>query len=151
MAFEVRIIVEADGMTKRIRKLATQMENLKIPLQQSGIYMEGSVARRFRSGGGSRPWKPLSPNTIKRHPRRSGGKPLNDTGRLRASVTGGATKKIVGKRMYFGMGSNIVYAASHNFGYKHIPKREFMYFDDKDEKAIKRIFEDYIKGLVNDG
>lgn len=149
MAVEVKVIIELNGVDRKLIKLALKTENMDTPLRQSAIYMEGAVAKRFRSGGGSRPWKPLSPNTIKRHPHRAGGKPLNDTGRLRSSVTAGSTRRIVGKRMYYGMGSNIVYAASHNFGYKKIPKREFMYFDEKDEKAIKRVFEDYIKGLIS--
>lgn len=93
-------------------------------------------------------WKALAPSTIKRHPHRAGGKPLNDSGRLRQSVTTGSTKRVVGKRLYFGMASNLVYAASHNYGYRQIPKREFMYFDAKDEAIMRQIFEEYIEGLT---
>jgi phage gpG-like protein len=149
MAVNVKITVELNGIDKKMKKLVKGVDALDIPLKQSGIYMESSIGKRFRNAGGSRgSWKPLAASTIKRHPHRAGGKPLNDTGRLRQSVTSGSTKKVVGKRLYYSMASSLVYAASHNFGYKQIPKREFLYFDSQDERAIKLIFEDYIKGLV---
>lgn len=67
------------------------------------------------------------------------------------SVTSGAIRTITKKQMRYG--TNLVYAPMHNFGGvggwgKRIPQREFLYFDEADQRAIKRIFEDYVKELT---
>lgn len=66
------------------------------------------------------------------------------------SVTSGSTKTVTDKMLRYG--SNLKYARIHNYGGRTgwgtvIPQREFLYFDTKDERAIKRIFSDYIEGL----
>lgn len=113
------------------------------PMRQSGTYMEGSIGRRFSAGA----FKPLSPATIKIHPHRAGGKPLNDTGRLRGSVTSGAVQTTSSTQLRYG--TNLVYAPIHNFGGTggwgtRIPQREFLFFDATDEAKIKQIFQDYL-------
>lgn len=145
----MKVRVEINGVDRKLAKLAKEVDNLRVPLRQSGIYMESSIGKRFRAGGGSAGmWKPLAASTIERHPHRAGGKPLNDTGDLKRSVTTGSSKRITAKRLYYGFGSGVVYAAAHNFGHKQIPQRQFLYFDAADERAIKRIFNEYIEGLV---
>lgn len=144
----VKIEVKVNGLTKDIAQMALKLDRLRDPLEDSATYMESSIAQRFRSGGGSRPWKPLSPTTIKRHPHRAGGRPLNDTGRLKMSVTTGASQRISNGKLNYSLGSGVIYGATHNFGRGNIPQREFLYFDDKDEKMIQRIFETYIKELI---
>lgn len=152
MAVKVNISVELNGTVRQINKLIKETNSLDVPLRQSAVYMEGSIARRFRAGGGSQgKWKKLAPSTLLRHPHRAGGKPLNDTGKLKMSVTAGSAQRITNKKLYYGMGTGVVYGASHNFGYKQIPQREFLYFDEKDERAIKKVFENYIKGLIDNG
>jgi phage gpG-like protein len=146
MAVSVKISVVDRGAKKTLKKLQ-ETENLTKPLKQSAIYMEKSIGTRFRRA----PWKPLSPATLKIHPHRRGGKPLNDTGNLKRSVTSKAVKHIGNKKLTYG--TNLKYAPIHNFGGRggwgrYIPKREFLYFDDKDEIAIRRIFEDYIRELA---
>jgi phage gpG-like protein len=153
MAVRVTVRVDLNNTQRRLMKMRDI--DFSEPLRNSGTYMEGAIGRRFRSGGGSRPWKPLSATTLKIHPHRVGGKPLNDTGRLRGSVTAGATKDVRGDRLYYSWGSNVKYAGMQNFGGTtswgtKIPAREFLYFDPADERAIKRIFEDFVEGLVND-
>lgn len=143
MPVDMKIRVDLHNTLKNLNVSADKLKDLRVPLKQSGVYMEGAVGKRFRSA----PWKPLSPNTIKRHPRREGGKPLNDTGRLKRSVTSQVVKKVSARKLEYG--TNLVYAGVHNFGYKQIPKREFLFFSPQDERAIKRIFEDYIKGLAD--
>jgi phage gpG-like protein len=150
MAVGVRIRIELNGVDRRLRNLADGTQDYKEPLRKSGTYMERSIGMRFRKAQ----WKPLSPATIKIHPHRAGGKPLNDTGKLKMSVTSRAVKRVTSHRLQYG--TNLVYAPLHNFGGrggwgKYIPKREFLYFDHKDERAIKRIFEDYIKELSENG
>src|SRR5262249_37352106 len=57
-----------------------------------------------------RAWQELSEGTEAINPRRVGGKPLLDTGRLRGSVT----TRVARQQLWFG--SNIVYAAAQHFG-----------------------------------
>jgi phage gpG-like protein len=125
------------------KPLKTLNNDFSKPLRDSGTYMEGAIGRRFRAGA----WAPLSPATIKIHPHRAGGKPLNDNGTLRMSVTSGAVQTVSGNQLRYG--SALVYAPIHNFGGTggwgtRIPQREFLYFDGTDEQRIKQIFEDYI-------
>jgi phage gpG-like protein len=145
MAVSVRVRVELNGVDNRLKKLG-KLDDLSEPLKQSGQYMERSIGLRFRKAE----WKPLSPVTIKRHPHRAGGKPLNDSGRLKQSVTSRAIKRVNKRKLQYG--TNLVYAGVHNFGWHNkgrgaIPARPFLYFDSKDERTIKRIFEDYVKEL----
>lgn len=123
------------------------------PLKNSGIYLEGSIGRRFRSGGGSQPWPALSPTTKRIHPRRAGGKPLNDTGRLRTSATTGSNKRLSRNSLRYAWGSGVKYAAIQNFGGTtkwgtRIPPRPFMYVDSDDEKEIEKVFREYIERQV---
>lgn len=145
----VRIEVSINGLDRSMLMIAGEIDQMREPLLNSATHMEQSIGRRFRSGGGSRPWAALSPNTILRHPHRRGGKPLNDTGRLKMSATAGATQRITSRRLNYSYGSGVPYAATHNFGRGAIPQREFMYFDQKDETAIRRIFEDYIREVIS--
>jgi phage gpG-like protein len=150
MPVGVRINIDLNGLDREMREMVRGLDNFRTPLKQSSIYMEGAIGRRFRKA----PWKPLSPATIAIHPHRAGGKPLNDTGKLRMSVTSRAVKRIRARKLEYG--TNLIYAPLHNFGGrggwgKMIPKREFLYFDKQDERAIQRIFEDYIKELSPNG
>lgn len=146
------IRVNLNGLEGRFRDIESELDSLRKPFNKSGVYLEKAIGKRFSSGGGSKGgWKPLKASTIKRHPHRAGGKPLNDTGRLKQSATSGAYKRIAGKQMRFVLGTSVVYGPSHNFGYRHIPQREFFYADAEDEKAIRKIFEDFVRGIIRNG
>lgn len=145
MAIRLNIRIDTREVERTLGKLEDM--NFRKPLKQSGIYMERSIGQRFRKAS----WQRLSPATLKIHPHRRGGKPLNDTGKLRMSVSSRAVKRVTNTKLEYG--TNLIYAPIHNFGGRGgwgrvIPKREFLYFDDKDEKAIKKIFSDYIKELA---
>lgn len=72
---------------------------------------EGFAASRSTAG---QPWRPLA------QPRRRGpGRPLLDTGRLRASITYRVDAS------GFVVETNVVYAATHQFGRGAIPARPF--------------------------
>jgi phage gpG-like protein len=149
MAVSVKITMrETSKLQKKLRKLSKGTGDFSTPLKQSGIQMEKNIGVRFKNAQ----WKPLSNATKKIRPDRIGGKPLNDTGKLKMSVTSRATKHVTKRKLEYG--TNLIYAPMHNFGgvggwgYK-IPQREFLYFDDKDERQIRKIFEDYVKELSN--
>jgi phage gpG-like protein len=142
----VSVRVNINGVDRSLRKVREGLEDMETPLKRSGIYMERSIGLRFST----EPWQGLSPTTIKMHPHRAGGKPLNDTGRLKSSVTSGAVKTISGNSLRYG--TNLVYAPIHNFGGtagwgSKIPQRQFLHFDAENERRIKKIFRDYIKEL----
>jgi phage gpG-like protein len=145
MAVSVKIRVDDKEVIKMLKNFKDI--SFRKPLKQSGIVMERSIGMRFRKAN----WKGLSEATMKIHPRRKGGKPLNDTGRLKMSVTSRAVKHITKSKLEYG--TNLIYAPLHNFGGRGgwgriIPQREFLHFDDRDEKVIRRIFEEYIKELT---
>ncbi|MGG5739680.1 phage virion morphogenesis protein [Bacillus cereus group sp. IBL03679] len=144
---DYRVTVRPNGTDLRLRNIGNRLKDLRTPMTRSATYMERSVGNRFRAA----PWVPLSENTIKWHPNRAGGKPLNDTGQLKMSVTGGAIKRIDKLEMYFG--TALPKAKLHNFGgrtkFGYVPARKFLYFDTQDESMIKRIFQDYIEELVD--
>ncbi|WP_222431057.1 phage virion morphogenesis protein [Bacillus paralicheniformis] len=147
----MNIVINMQNTQATLRKLT----NLKYnePLKNSGTYLEGSIGKRFRSGGGSQPWPALSPTTKRIHPRRAGGKPLNDTGQLKMSVTAKARKNISRNRLRYGWGSGVKYAAFQNFGGvtgwgTRVPARPFLYVDTDDEKEIEKVFKEYIERQV---
>lgn len=145
----VQIDVQLNSVRADLLRIAGQVDEFREPLNNSSTYMEQSIGRRFRTGGGSRPWSLLAASTIAMHPHRAGGKPLNDTGRLKMSVTAGASKRIGGKQLKYGFGGGVSYAEVHNNGGGHIPQREFLYFDTQDEAKVRRIFNDYVRRVTN--
>ena len=146
MAVSMKLTVNSKEVQAMLERVGKKVDNFQTPLKQSGVYMEGAIGRRFSSAN----WAGLSPATIKRHPHRAGGKPLNDTGRLRASITSGATRRLTPTVLRYG--TNLIYAPLHNFGgqtrFGYVPQREFLYFDSKDNMMIERIFKEYIEGLI---
>ncbi|AYP68720.1 hypothetical protein BpsS36_00014 [Bacillus phage vB_BpsS-36] len=145
MPVAVEFNADTKDIMRKLQKLG-KLDDLTTPLKRSGTHMEKSIGSRFRGAN----WTPLSPRTYEIHPHRMGGKPLNDTGKLKASVTSKAVRQLSKKQLKYG--SNLKYAPLHNFGGRagwgtYIPQREFLNFESKDEQAIKRIFEDYVKEL----
>lgn len=145
MPVSMKISIQDKGAKKTLKKLS-KVDDLSKPLKQSGIYMERSIGLRFSKAA----WKPLSPATIKIHPHRAGGKPLNDTGHLKRSVTSQASKRVTKKQLTYG--TNLIYAPLHNFGGrggwgKIIPQREFLFFSEEDDRRILKIFSDFVKEL----
>lgn len=79
-----------------------------------GLWMLGSIRRTFRDQGSpAGSWPALSPNTIRRDPRKygSGHKLLIDTARLINSIT----FQVLGSGAVV-IGTNLIYAAVHQFG-----------------------------------
>lgn len=144
---QTNIEIDLNGLDRRLLDIARQISNFQTPLQQAGTHMESSITRRFSSNS----WAPLKASTIARHPRRSGGRPLNDTGYLKTSITSQAKKQVIGNTLHYGFGTGIKYGATHHFGRGPIPARPFLHFDSNDERVIKRIFEDYIRGVAERG
>ena len=147
MSVQTRVEVNLRGVDREMYRIAKELSGFQTPLLNSATHMESVITRRFSSNS----WAPLKASTIARHPHRAGGKPLNDGGTLKLSVTSEAKRRISAGKLVYGFGTGIEYGATHHFGRGAIPARPFLHFDDKDERAIQRIFEDYIKGVVGNG
>jgi len=125
---------------------AAEIERLSFrpPLEVSKLLIVGATRQNFNQGRDPEgvPWLPL-----KRPRRRSkgGDLPLRDTGKLRASVTGGArtVERITDTELIFG--TNLEYAGFHQFGTRFIPKREFLGFNAPLINDIDRAFTEYVE------
>ena len=123
--------------------------------------MENKAQLRFRNTKdpeGSK-WKKLSPVTISRR-RKKSSKPLNDTGKLKGSITSKHTKK------YAAVGTNYKIAPTHQFGAKkgqykktktkngktrntpwgNVPARPFLGFSNRQAKSYLKKIVDFNRG-----
>lgn len=81
-------------------------------IREAGLYMMRSVDNNFRAGGRPK-WPALAASTVANR-RQNSSKPLQDTGRLKQSITlktGNETASI---------GTNLVYARVHQYGHDGI-------------------------------
>jgi len=110
-----------------------------------GAELESSVRKRL-SGGGPAPdesdWEAWSP--AYKETRHSGHSLLANEGDLRDSITYLASDSIVE------VGSNLPYAATHQFGDddRNIPERPYLGISPDDEEEIQAIINDYFGGLL---
>jgi phage virion morphogenesis protein len=93
------------AIAERLRDMSPIME---VVAQDTRTLIDDSFNSQTSPEG--QPWAALSETTIAINPRRAGGKPLNDTTRLRRSITTETT------RSGFRFGTNVGYAATHQFG-----------------------------------
>lgn len=95
------------------------------------------VAEGFRTStapNGSA-WRPLARARARNRRRGDRGKPLVDTGRLRASVTTRPQVFADG----FSISADPVYAATHQYGRGNIPARQFLPLPDLPESWAQRL------------
>lgn len=100
--------VKDDGVTAAFNRIAGGMRNPRPLMRAIAGALETETEKNFANQG--RPhWLGLSPRTLKR---RGGGRPmiLQDTGRLAASISTSYG------RDFARIGTNVVYAAIHQFG-----------------------------------
>lgn len=147
--------VEAGRALRAAAKRCTSAE----PWRGVGEHMLRSTAQTFDAGGRPERWAPLTTATLigslgrnakkKRGGLRSwaqrkiaGRKILIQSGRLLRSITYHAQTHGVD------VGTNLVYAATHQFGRGAIPARPFLVMQDGDTTEAARILERYItRGL----
>lgn len=109
-----RISVEVDDAraSAALTRLVGAMADPRPALDQIGAQLVTSTQFRFRreQAPGGAPWKKS------RRAREQGGQTLSDTARLRASIT----HQVVGNAVE--VGTNVVYAAIHQFGGRTRPR-----------------------------
>lgn len=100
-----------------IKRFQNNLEKIDVPLEAIGNYMKTSIEDTFRDEGPN--WKKLAASTIKQRRRGKHGsqiKILQDTTRLKQSID----FKVEGNQVSIGPnlkeGSNVKYAAIHQFG-----------------------------------
>lgn len=134
MAFSVSI--QSARAKQELRQAERALTDLTPAWRQIGEMMVRSVLENFRQGGRPSPWKPLAPSTL-RH-KRPGGKILIDTGKLMRSVA----YEIDGAGVL--IGTNEIYAATHQFGRDHIPARPFVLMQAADRRRARDIMDLYL-------
>ena len=141
----IDVAIEGSALNAALSRVAAVLANPSATLDQVGRYLVASTLRRFereRAPDGS-PWlKSARALAV-------GGKTLTDTGRLRGSITHTVT---YGGRAVE-VGSNVLYAAIHQFGGRAgkglratIPARPYLGIDEHDRDAIARIVSRALEG-----
>lgn len=150
----MQISVKVEGLDKVRKKLKVTTEKLKDMRQfwsSVGMYVQKqTIKERFdkeQTPDGQK-WKPLAPATIKHRMKRhkkGNMKILQDTGELRRSVKYEADTHSVK------VGSNLIYARTHQFGRDKIPARPFLGVTDNEKQHITSMFTQYLKRNVFGG
>lgn len=157
----VRIHLDARKLSSALEEAARRCVRMRPAWQEIGELVHRSVMRNFEAGGRPKHWPALKASTImaraggkhrvytKRgklsaHGRKHafGQKPLIATGRLMRSITYRATNA------FAEVGTNLVYAATHQFGRGPIPARPFLVLQPEDERAAADIIERHVLGVL---
>lgn len=156
-----------DELKAKVRNAEDKFSDLRKPLEQCGIWMYKSIDKNFQAQGRPNAWAPHAPLTVKL--RGTGAKILQDSGKLRQSVTskGASGSKYQLSKNQLVIGSNLKARGSSRllgeiqqyglpagvhkvFGRKGggIPARPFMMIQPEDEKMFEKIFKDYIEEVL---
>ena len=157
----IEIEINTRDLNSALELLESKLANRRSLMADLARILNNAVDDNFAAGG--RPsWAPL------KYPRRrGGGKPLQDTGRLRSSMVSQSDNNQAV------VGTNVQYAAIHHYGGKtpahiirpksgkalkfgsrfakkvnhpgsNIPARPFMVLQPEDEKALTEAVSDYL-------
>ena len=147
----MKINIKPEGVTRlkqRLNAQANSLLNLQPFWQLVGMYVQKqTIKERFdkeQAPDGAK-WKSLSAARIKQRMRRHRTgqmKILQDVGELRRSVQYEATQT------YVRIGSNLIYARTHQFGRGKIPARPFLGITPNERRHINDMFRAYLKRHV---
>ena len=137
---------------KSIEGIAQEVEALGSPelltdiLNAVGAHLMIVTDERFTAQEGPdvvtqevKKWPKLSDVYLKKRPDRRNRPILTDTGRLRDSVV----YEVSQPRLYWG--TNVIYAAVHQFGFQQIPSRPYLGLSAEDEQEIAGIIDTWLK------
>ena len=118
------VVVDASALNKKIQSIESKAKNPRIEMAKVKTVMYQDVMNHFKKEQGEkRPWKSIDYRK---------GKILQDTGRLRASIRPSSDNTSAT------VGTNLDYAATHNYGRGSIPQRKFMWLSKEAIDSIKR-------------
>jgi phage virion morphogenesis protein len=134
------------ALDRRIDRLLAGLNNPEPLLRELAAAGESQTRRRMESdkrGPDGTPWPEWSPGyAATRH----GGQSLLDArGDLIQSLTAFADRQTAG------WGTNLIYAATHQFGRGAIPARPFLGVSDDDERELLDLAEDWLDRLLGGG
>lgn len=114
-------------LSQRFSEISKKIKKLSAPMKVAAIIGYRDVMRHFQAEEGpTGRWKPLKYRK---------GKILQDTGRLRQSIS--FRSDMTSAKI----GTNLIYAATHQFGRGAIPKRPFLWLSPAARENItKRVF-----------
>lgn len=138
-----------ERLFRRIKKLATDTKHVERPLRAAGTLMLASIEKNFKAQGRPARWKSLKAATVAR--RRKG----RGRGKAQILINTGRLKNSHSMKVFtdgVAVGTNIVYAPRHHFGYKggegrgrsETPARPFLMFQEEDVRDIGEIFKRHI-------
>lgn len=120
-----QVEIEMDALKKRMQKMRDNLTNPSPTMQKISTMMFKDVMDHFgKEQGDKGAWVPLKYRK---------GKALQDTGRLRNSITPRNTKDEAV------VGTNVIYAATHNYGRGAIPQRKFLWLSKNMTDEIMKI------------
>ncbi|HRD68327.1 MAG TPA: phage virion morphogenesis protein [Candidatus Competibacter sp.] len=134
------------ALDRRIDRLLAGLNNPEPLLRELAAAGESQTRRRMESdkrGPDGTPWPEWSPGyAATRH----GGQSLLDArGDLIQSLTAFADRQTAG------WGTNLIYAATHQFGRGAIPARPFLGVSDDDERELLDLAEEWLDRLLGGG
>ena len=157
-------IIGKDAWDAKVAKIIAGLEDFRIPYKRTELYLEGRFAETFEKDGEPK-WKELSPVTLMLR-RGTSVKILQDTGRLKNTMSSGGRRGKAGSRRRIGK-KRMEYGVSNNYKIAHymqkgalvkngwgrgipivIPPRPFMHFVPRDTPKIVKIFVNYIDALI---
>lgn len=148
MGADLRFTLDTRVYGEALRRVENELGDLSELMQLLCGRVVKLITRKFAQSGPG--WVPLSKRTLQRRRKRGkGAKPLLDTGRLRASVVAegeGSVKEITA--IGFRLGTNLQYAATHQFGRGRIPARPFMPTNAELEAEFYPLIERYLKAAL---
>lgn len=136
---KVKVTVDTRVLRRRLRRAAKP--DMLLAWAEVGEIVLNSVQRNFDAEGRPKRW----PRRKRQTRQTIGKKVLTVTGRLRNSIHSVPSARQVR------VSSNVVYAATHNFGRDPIPQREFLLVQQEDEGPIAKALEEGILGDLSDG
>lgn len=153
----VTIRLDDGPLRDKLEKVRQVVGNAQPVLELAGNEALQIIAEKFRAEGPG--WAPLAKSTIQRRRNKGAPKILQDTGKLRNSITApqssaGGVYQLSEHALV--IGSNLVYAAIHQFGWpaskKHppptIPARPYLPTPDelipRVEKKLRRYLEELL-------
>lgn len=149
----MKISIKDNGDAKRLqskfRKLAQGIKQRRAMMNRIGVQLLNAVSQNFKEQGHEgAAWEPLKPRTLARRRtgrgvKKSRGRILEDTGQLRRSFAAEADNDSVR------VGSNVIYAPTHEFGRGAIPKRPMLPGMRKGLQLALMITENYIAESIN--
>jgi len=135
----LRIQLDAKGLERALKAAAANCGNMRQAWEEVGEIVERSVGKNFTAQGRPKAWKKTNEATLKRRRKGSkGAKTLTDTRRLRNSITREVSDRDVE------VGTNIIYANTHQHGRGSIPARPFLLIQEEDEPKIESAIEMHI-------